>query len=137
MDQPVRQFRWRTAVPTVVAVGLAGLTTTLTGCHSTPEMSYARDVYPILEQNCEPCHSPPDGEGYTTVGLDIRSYEGLMYGTYYGAVIVPGDSRHSILNMAGEGRIHMNSRELKDSILLSDEEMKVLRNWVDQGARDN
>jgi hypothetical protein len=121
----------------MAATGLATLAIALAGCRSTPEVSYSRDVSPILKKKCVTCHTPPDGEGYNIVGLDMASYEGIIQGTYYGPIIEPGDSRHSIFNMAGERRIHVNSNELRDCILLSEEEMEVLRAWVDQGARNN
>ncbi|MEA3412336.1 MAG: c-type cytochrome domain-containing protein [Pseudomonadota bacterium] len=100
-------------------------------------MSYAWDVQPILQQKCEQCHTPPDGEGYVLSGLDVTSYEGLVQGSRYGRVIVPGNSRHSVFNMAGEGRIHPNLRASRGRMPLSTREAEILRSWVDQGAADN
>ena len=66
----------------------------------------------------------------------MQSYESLMHGTFYGEVIVPGDSRRSILNKLVEGRAgeamlmphNSNSR-------LTDAEIEALRLWVEQGAK--
>jgi Planctomycete cytochrome C len=92
----------------------------------------------IFEANCLDCHLPPSGEGYITSGLDLETYETLMKGTLYGPVILPGDSRHSILNMLVEGRADASLRmpHIKDHPL-ADKEIEILRCWVDQGAINN
>jgi hypothetical protein len=107
-------------------------------CAAQRRVSFARDVYPILEENCLHCHTPPDGEGYKKVGLNMESWETLRQGTAYGPVIVPGDSRRSILNMLVEGRAGRSLRmPHKQDEPLPDEEVETLRLWVEQGAKDN
>ncbi len=64
----------------------------------------------------------------------MESYESLMRGTIYGRVIVPGDSRHSVLNMVVEGRL---SASMRAPHPLTGEERAILRLWVDQGAKNN
>ena len=114
------------------------LVTLLAGCASQPQMSFHRDVYPILESNCLACHTPPQGKGYVKTRLNMQSYDTLMQGTYYGPVIVPGDSRHSILNMLVEGRANASMRmpHGRDEPL-TQQEIEVLRLWVEQGAQNN
>lgn len=109
----------------------------LPGCQTSPTVSFAFDVYPIIEQNCLQCHTPPDGEGYVLSGLDLTSYEGLLRGSHYGRVIIPGKSSHSVFNMTGEGRVHPNLEASQDRTPLSAEEARILREWVDEGAPDN
>jgi hypothetical protein len=119
----------------ILAALLAAL---LTACASLPNMSFQRDVYPILEHNCLACHRPPRGEGYLKTRLDLQSYETLMRGTVYGPVIRPGDSRRSILNMLVEGRADASMRMPHGRAEpLAGHEIEVLRLWVEQGARDN
>jgi hypothetical protein len=61
-----------------------------------------------------------------------------MQGTYYGPVIVPGDSRHSILNMLVEGRANASMRMPHGrGEPLTQQEIEVLRLWVEQGAQNN
>jgi len=116
----------------------AALMTFLAGCASQPRMSYQRDVYPILEDNCLACHTPPQGKGYVKTHLNMQSYDTLMQGTYYGPVIVPGDSRHSILNMLVEGRVNASMRMPHErDEPLTPHEIEVLRLWVEQGAQNN
>ena len=62
-----------------------------TGCSDDAHLSYAGDVAPILEARCAECHLP-GGEGATRSGFIVGSYETVMAGTRYGAVVIPGSS---------------------------------------------
>jgi hypothetical protein len=101
------------------------------------QQSFRSDVQPILRANCFECHVPPGGEGYLKTGLSMATYQDLMHGTFYGPVIVPGDSRHSILNMLVEGRADPSMRMPHGRKPLATEEIEILRIWVDQGALNN
>jgi uncharacterized membrane protein len=110
----------------------------LAACATGRTVGYRSDIQPLLKQKCLRCHTPPDGEGYLQTGLDMRTYESLMQGTFYSEVIIPGDSRRSILNKLVEGRAG------KDMIMphnsdnkLTDAEIEMLRLWVEQGAEYN
>jgi len=110
----------------------------LAGCPIEPRISYQHDVYPIFEEKCAGCHTPPYGEGFRKTGLDLRSYETLMQGSIYGPVIVPGDSRKSALNILAEGRAGDLSRALEIKHKpMTDREIEVLQLWVEQGALKN
>ena len=106
------------------------------GCGADTKLTFLRDVYPILQEKCLDCHSPPDGKGYKKSGLNMESYETLMQGNLYGPVVVPGDSLHSVLIMFVEGRVD-------ETIIMPHEgdeplntlEIATLRTWVEQGAR--
>lgn len=117
----------------IILIGLCALA----GC-ATHQVSYRHDVVPILEQRCRACHVAPDGAGYQATGLLMDSYESLMNGSDYGPVIVAGDSRRSILNMLVEGRAgKMQRMPHDDDEGLSDEEIEILKEWVNQGAPNN
>jgi hypothetical protein len=110
----------------------------LAGCAAQQTISYRQDVYPLLEANCLKCHKPPDGEGYLKTGLNMETYRSLMRGTLYGPVIIPGNSKTSILNMLVEGRADASLRmphELKEP--LTEWQIRILQLWVNQGAKDN
>ena len=110
----------------------------ITGCQTQPKVSYSQDVYPILARNCIECHRPPDGKGFVKTGLNMESYETLMAGTFYGPVIVPGDSRKSILNMLIEQRADDSMRMPHNSNEpLKDHEVRLVQLWVRQGAHNN
>jgi hypothetical protein len=68
----------------------------------------------------------------------METYRSLMRGTLYGPVIIPGNSKKSILNMLVEGRVNASLRmphERKEP--LTERQIGILRLWVDQGAKDN
>jgi len=110
----------------------------LAGCATGTTVGYRNDVRPLLEQKCFRCHTPPDGEGYLKTGLNMQTYESLMAGTYYGEVIIPGDSKRSILNKLVEGRAGRAMQMPHDSDRpLTDAEIRILRLWVEQGAEFN
>ena len=110
----------------------------VSGCvKEEPQVSFRRDVQPVLRSNCIECHTPPNGEGYLKTGLSMATYGDLMHGTIYGPVIVPGNSRHSILNMLVEGRADPSMRMPHGRKTLGANEVEILRLWVEQGALDN
>lgn len=110
----------------------------VSGCvKEESQVSFRGDIQPILRSNCIECHIPPNGEGYLKTGLSMATYDDLMHGTIYGPVIVPGDSRHSILNMLVEGRADPSMRMPHGRKPLNTEEIEVLRVWVEQGAGNN
>jgi uncharacterized membrane protein len=110
----------------------------LAGCATGRIIGYRNDIQPLLESKCYRCHLPPDGEGFLKTGLNMQTYETLMAGTYYGKVIISGDSRRSILNKLVEGRAGTSMLMPHDSgSRLSDEEIQILRLWVEQGAKYN
>ncbi len=101
------------------------------------DASYANDVKPILHDYCLSCHQP-GGKGYERSGLDMRTYESLMKGTKFGAVIKPGDSYSSVLIELVEGRAHPSLKMpygLEGG--LAKDKIEILKKWVKQGARDN
>ena len=108
------------------------------GCvKEEPQVSFRDDVQPVLRSNCIECHIPPNGEGYLKTGLSMATYGDLMRGTIYEPVIVRGNSRHSILNMLVEGRADPSMSMPHGRKPLKAEEIKILRVWVEQGARNN
>ncbi len=105
---------------------------------ATQQVSYQQDVEPILNDKCLDCHIPPDGKGYKETGLVMETYDSLMKGTVYGSVVIPGDSRRSILNMLAEGRAGKLQQLLhQENIILTESEVDTLRIWVEQGALNN
>lgn len=101
------------------------------------EISYKKDVQPIIHDYCLNCHEP-GGKGYEKSGLNMTTYQSLMKGTKFGAVIKPGDSFTSIFIQVIEGRVH-SSIKMPYGMNggLAKENISILKKWVDQGAKDN
>lgn len=101
------------------------------------EVSFKKDVTPILNNYCLNCHKP-GGEGFEKNKLDMRTYKSLMKGTKFGPVIKPGDSFTSVFIMAVKGRVHPSIKMpygLEGG--LSKDKISVLQKWVEEGAKDN
>lgn len=104
---------------------------------SQQEVSYKKDVSQIIHDYCLNCHEP-GGKGFEISGLDMRTYQSLIKGTKFGAVIKPGDSFTSIMIQVVEGRVHASIKMPYGMAGgLSKEKIGILKRWVDQGAKDN
>ncbi len=114
----------------------------LAGCSGespAKPVSFQKDVHPILKAACAECHTAPKGEGYQKTGLSVSSYEELMKGTKLGPVIIPGQSLNSNLNRLVEGRpgVDPSIRMPHGKVKLPETQLALLRQWVDQGAKNN
>ena len=110
----------------------------LSGCATEPLVGFQSDISPLLQKKCQQCHVPPNGPGYIKTGLNMASYDTLMQGTLFGTVILPGDSKRSVLNKLAEGRAgSLESMPHGDARKLTAEEVKLLKLWVNQGALNN
>ena len=120
----------------LVSIGFAG-------CEQ--QVSYSADVQPILDKYCIDCHAN-SGEGEAASGFAVDDYQAVMDGTKFGAVVVPGSSMSSslylVVAMKTDPKIHMPPHH-DDSLAegrgfaLSEENIKLIGDWIDQGAKDN
>jgi hypothetical protein len=104
----------------------------------TDEVSFSKNVQPILLDYCVSCHSP-GGKGYIKSGLDLTSYKGLMKGTKFGKVVIPGNSQDSTFTklLTGTNNGLKMPMGLNSTGTLAHQYILVLRNWVNQGAKNN
>src|SRR3974390_445593 len=72
--------------------------------------SFADDVMPIFVGHCFSCHQP-GGRGNEKSGLDLSTYEGVMRGTKFGRMVIPGDADASnlmwLIEWRGAPETHM------------------------------
>ncbi|MBS1201077.1 MAG: hypothetical protein H6R27_1755 [Proteobacteria bacterium] len=101
-----------------------------------PSVSFSKDVQPVLNARCGACHVPGQ-PGYEASGLSTASYDALMEGTKFGAVVIPGDALSSTLTMLVEGRADPSIRMPHGDQPLAAAEQKILHDWVAQGAKNN
>ena len=91
-------------------------------------VSFAADVFPIIQSRCINCH----GGDRTEADLVLRSYEDLMAGGESGPVVVPGDAENSLLvQLITE--LKMPKRGPK----LTPVQIQTITDWVNQGANNN
>lgn len=100
------------------------------------EISFKADVQPVLNQYCVECHTD-GGKGTEKSGLVLTSYEGLMKGTKFGAIVKPGDTLTSAMLMLVEGRADPSIKMPHGKAPLPKEKVDLLKKWVEQGAKNN
>ncbi len=85
------------------------ITETIVECN--PDTSFATQVKPIIDNNCIECHN---GNQFP----DLRNFEGIR-------------------NNASRVRAQVVSRRMPIGGSLSNEEIEIIRCWIDSGALNN
>lgn len=128
----------------LVGIGVIAISTTMAGCGRN-EVSFSADVQPILKTACTVCHTNA-GEGVAASGFSVDSYDSVMKGTALGAVVVPGSSISSTLYRVIAGKTdpeirmpphHEESWAAGRGAPLTDDEIRLIAGWIDQGAKNN
>ena len=108
-------------------------------------VDFAREVRPILSENCFTCHGPDEGSRQRGLRLDVREGPFADRGRFGGPVVVPGNAEDSLLFhriTSGDPRTRMPYRRGLDTAVmpggeadaLAPGEIETLRLWIDQGA---
>ncbi len=92
--------------------------------------TYSKNIQPIFDQHCVNCHGPNRAEN----GLRLDSYEGVMKGTQYGPVVVPGSPTTSALESVVIGTASPSIRMPHGGQRLSDQEVQNITLWIQAGA---
>jgi len=100
----------------------AELSTTTTG------VSFANDVFPILQGWCIKCH----GDDRVEEGLSMKTYADLMSGSDNGVDVVPSDAENSLL-----AKLILTQKMPKRGPKLSQTQIQIIVDWINQGALDN
>jgi mono/diheme cytochrome c family protein len=103
---------------------------------SQTKKSFRDDVVPIFKGRCESCHQP-GGEGAQKSGLDLTSYAGVMKGTKFGPMVIPGDPESSNLMLLLDWRASAELRMPHGKKQLSSCDRNDIRAWIREGAKDN
>ena len=108
-------------------------------------VDFAREVRPILSENCFTCHGPDEQARQRGLRLDVPEGPFADRGAFGGPVIVPGAADDSLLMRrvaADDARVRMPFRlglntpvmPGADEDALTPGEIETLRLWIDQGA---
>ncbi len=120
-----------TAPATEVPVGQTPtqqVPTTQAAHSASGEVSFSKDVMPVLQSRCINCH----GGQRTSEGLDMKTYESLMAGSQNGSVVTPGDAANSsFVTLAAQGKMPKRGPKLTPA------EVQLLTDWVNAGAPNN
>ncbi len=91
-------------------------------------VSFAKDILPILQSRCENCH----GGTSTQKGLNLTSYSNLMAGSENGPVVTAGNAADSSLV-----EMIVSQKMPKRGPKLTPDQVKLITDWVNQGALNN
>lgn len=121
---------------------MASILTTSCG---QPQVSFSKDVKPILDASCLDCHDGK-GEGSEKSDFLVTDYNNIMKGTQFGPVVTPGDSVSStlyrVISHQTDPKIQMPPHH-KVALAegrtepLQHDDIQVIKNWIDQGANNN
>lgn len=97
-------------------------------------VTFAADIKPIFDASCVKCH---DSTKKPKAGLALDTLEGTLKGSKDGKVVIPGDSAKSdlVLSIAHVGDPDTFMPKGRDAKKLTDEEIGLIRAWIDQGAK--
>ncbi|MBC7878673.1 MAG: hypothetical protein H7Y59_15995 [Anaerolineales bacterium] len=95
---------------------------------SDADISFANHVLPIFNTSCVKCH----GTEQIKEGLDMRSYETLMAGSFNGTIITPGNPDDSyLLQQIIDGEMPKRGPKL------TAEQIQIITDWINAGAPNN
>lgn len=102
---------------------------------SSTEVSFSKEVAPVLDKFCTTCHS---AEEEHPSELFMDTYESLMRGGKHGKAIVPGSSKESLFvqKMSDDppfGKMMPPPRKPRPT----PEQVALILAWIDQGAKKN
>ncbi len=108
-------------------------------------VDFAREVRPLLSENCFTCHGPDEQARQRGLRLDVPEGPFADRGQFGGPVIVAGNAAESLLFhriTASDLETRMPYRRGlgtsvvpgRDDDALTDAEVETLRLWIDQGA---
>ncbi|GBD86707.1 planctomycete cytochrome C [bacterium BMS3Abin03] len=93
-------------------------------------VSFSKNISPIFELKCNSCH----GNGKTEAGLNLTSPAYFVDGI----IVVPGEPDNSVLVWTIEWKAGFPSMPPPDySVPLTSEQIRGVKTWITEGAKDN
>jgi mono/diheme cytochrome c family protein len=96
------------------------------------DLSFAQDILPLLDEECYYCHNARRLKG----GWDGSTYDGVMATGDNAPVVVPGDSRNSLLAQKMLG-IQTEGDTMPPQGLLGEDQIQLVIDWINTGAPNN
>lgn len=117
-----------TAIPAPTEAPILQAETPAQTQETAATVSFAKDIMPIFEASCTKCH----GVEQVKEGLDLRTYETLMAGSFNGSVITPGNANDSFLvEQIVEGEMPKRGQKLLPA------QIQLIIDWINAGALNN
>jgi len=98
-------------------------------------ISYKRDVFPIIKKYCLPCHAE---EQMNPSGLDLDSYEDMIKGGKHGPPVIGGNVDSSlVIRKISATPPFGDPMPMKRKTPFPADTLKIIKKWIEQGAKDN
>ena len=98
-------------------------------------LSFKKDVFPIFKKYCLPCHSE---DQMNASELYLESYDQLMQGGKHGKPVVAGKPDSSMLIQKVSLKPPFGDpMPMKRKSAFDTDTLKILRDWIQQGAKNN
>ena len=103
--------------------------------NKTSSISFKKDIFPIINRNCLPCHSE---DQMNPSELYMETYDNLIKGGKHGPSVTPGKADSSLLikKLAAVPPFG-DPMPLKRKTQLGEDTVKIIKKWIDQGAKNN
>ena len=111
----------------LAALGIAHLCAQQAGA----QVSYFREIRPIMQRTCQGCHQPAMKDG----GLDVTRYESFAAGGNKGPAFHSGAPQESVVLAYIKGE--RQPRMPFGSPPLPDDQIELFRRWIAGGAKDD
>ncbi len=95
------------------------------------EVSYFREIRPIIQRTCQGCHQP----AMKSAALDLTRYEGFAAGGSKGPAFKAGAPQESVVVAYLKGE--RQPRMPLGSAPLPDDQIELFRRWIASGAKDD
>ena len=98
-------------------------------------VSFSKDVFPLIKKRCLPCHAS-DSENPSL--LIMEDYDGIVKGGKHGTSVIPRKGDASLLVQKLQPSPPFGDQmPLMTKKKLTDEEIDLIKKWIDQGAKRN
>jgi len=100
-----------------------------------PQISYRKDIRPIVKKYCLPCHSEDE---MNPSELYLDTYENIAKGGKHGKPIVPGNADTSLIVLKLSGKPPIGDpMPLKRKTPFPQDTLQIIKTWINQGAKNN
>ena len=98
-------------------------------------VSFKKNIFPIIKMNCLPCHTE---DQMNPSELYLDSYENIMKGGKHGKPVSAGHADSSlIIKKLTAPPPFGDQMPLKRKTPIAADTIKIIKKWIDQGAKDN
>ncbi|MCA9213052.1 MAG: DUF1553 domain-containing protein [Planctomycetales bacterium] len=101
---------------------------------TTQDIDFSRDIRPILSDKCFRCHGPDEEERASDLRLDVQSIATAKLESGVTAIIASDTEASELIRRIDHADADVRMPPIDSGKSLSDNERKLLRDWIRQGA---